>query len=455
MSSGVKIPEMDGPDIVKDSIFTNINVARAVLLVITLVIIIFGLIPFKFFCDDEDGNDEGQKDEDQKDQDENINNTNKGNSKCTGFSNTIYFSTAITLITVIVITLVGIYNVEIEDGKSPIGTRKSTVFEIIMRGFKYFFKNFFKGKIDLGLPTKVLGGIAAFFLVFIPVVSYFKITAVLKWVFLVGALALVYLLTKGTITNKFLTLIANVVFYIPCLFIDLFEYLHRQYKISTRVEWSILAFEIVVVAVYYLLPKVSTFFINKNSMLLQNKPLYTNQKHSIANKDSLTKVYAPFMYKTPSSEVHHKYNYAISLWSYINPQPPNTNSSYETFTPIFSYERKPEILYKGDTNELLIRMENKNNETINIFEMKDVPLQKWNHIVINYFGGTLDVFFNNKLVASEINVSPYMDNDEITIGSFNGVHGGICNVKYFKKPLSKYEIYSMYNSKKSQNPPIN
>ena len=58
MSSGVKIPEMDGPDIVKDSIFTNINVARAVLLVITLVIIIFGLIPFKIFCDDEDGKDE-------------------------------------------------------------------------------------------------------------------------------------------------------------------------------------------------------------------------------------------------------------------------------------------------------------------------------------------------------------------------------------------------------------
>ena len=48
-----------------------------------------------------------------------------------------------------------------------------------------------------------------------------------------------------------------------------------------------------------------------------------------------------------------------------------------------------------------------------------------------------------------------MDNDAITIGSFNGVHGGICNVKYFKKPLSKYEIDSMYNSKKSQNPPIN
>ena len=58
-------------------------------------------------------------------------------------------------------------------------------------------------------------------------------------------------------------------------------------------------------------------------------------------------------------------------------------------------------------------------------------LQKWNNIIINYTGGTMDVFLNGDLVSSTKNIIPYSTLDNLTIGEDNGIKGGICNVIYF------------------------
>ena len=110
----------------------------------------------------------------------------------------------------------------------------------------------------------------------------------------------------------------------------------------------------------------------------------------------------------------------------------------------------PEILYKGSTNELKIIMQKDvlNDKTSTVYETKDLPLQKWNHFIINYDSGTLDVFINNKLVISNKNISPKIDYESIHIGSDDGVHGGIKNVQYFNKALTKREIYFLYKSGK-------
>ena len=83
-----------------------------------------------------------------------------------------------------------------------------------------------------------------------------------------------------------------------------------------------------------------------------------------------------------------------------------------------------------------------------------MPLQKWNNIVINYNGGTLDVFLNGELVKSSIEVVPYMTLDTLTIGEKDGINGGICNVVYFNKPLTKANIYYLYNTVKHLTPPV-
>jgi hypothetical protein len=84
-----------------------------------------------------------------------------------------------------------------------------------------------------------------------------------------------------------------------------------------------------------------------------------------------------------------------------------------------------------------------------------MPLQKWNHFVIIYNGGTMDIFMNNELVASSIEISPYMSYDNLTVGTNKGVSGGICNVIYFNKVIKGSDVRFLYNSVKNSTPPIN
>ena len=80
-------------------------------------------------------------------------------------------------------------------------------------------------------------------------------------------------------------------------------------------------------------------------------------------------------------------------------------------------------------------------------------LQKWNNIIVNYNGGTLDIFLNGELVKSSIEVVPYYTFDSLTIGENNGIKGGICNVIYFRHPLTSQNIYYIYNTIKDKDIP--
>ena len=175
-----------------------------------------------------------------------------------------------------------------------------------------------------------------------------------------------------------------------------------------------------------------------------NKPIYLNTKKSIGFYENI---------HNKKDDTKFKYNYAVSCWIYINPQPPNTNSSYGQYTSLFNFSGKPNILYKGSTNTLLINMQQEGG-IIEIYKTNNFPLQKWNNIIINYSGGTLDVFINGVLVISKKNVVPYMAIDNITVGQEQGIEGSICNVRYFSKNLDFNDIIKLYHFTKNNNPPI-
>jgi hypothetical protein len=261
--------------------------------------------------------------------------------------------------------------------------------------------------------------------------------------------------------NNVVSLIINTILYIPCVFSDIVNLIVKEYNFAksenTQFVTSIIlmVLSIILFVLYFKLPSLEEKIALQGGTQLVNNPVNTNQLHTLAGYQELNKT------------DEFDYKYGISSWIFIDAMPPNTNPSYNNYTSILNYGNKPNILYNGTTNTLMIVMEQKGLKTDKpkthelddngnriIYKKENFLLQKWNNIIINYIGGTLDIFLNNELVKSEIEVVPYMSLDNLTIGTDNGINGGICNVVYFKEPLTAPNIYYLYNLVKDKTPPV-
>ena len=232
---------------------------------------------------------------------------------------------------------------------------------------------------------------------------------------------------------------------------------------------------------------VTQYYYTQGGKQLINQPLPINELTNVAT------------YQQLNDTDKFNYQYAMSFWVYIDALPPNTNSSYLKLTPILSYGENPCVKYEANTNTLTITVKQDIDANVNtdiktsepnkdltpeeietwntlqkksndikttpiaseldkdghriIYKNTDWLLQKWNNIILNYNGGTLDVFINGELLKSAIEVVPYMKYDMLVVGADNGVTGNIANLMYFKKPLDVMSIYFLYNSFKDKIPP--
>lgn len=264
--------------------------------------------------------------------------------------------------------------------------------------------------------------------------------------------------------NGFFSLIINLLLYIPCLFSELFE---AGVTIFTGQNYSNLATSLLLIVIavllmvaYFELPSLESRISLQGGQQIINKPVNLNVISPLSTYEDL------------NGNTDVKYEYGISAWFFIDAMPPNTNESYSKYTSIFNYGNKPNVSYNSSENKLKVTMEQITrtitpNEGANskkdytdttiqevIYEKEGILLQKWNNIIINYSGGTLDVFLNNQLMKSVNGIVPYMKLDSLTCGSENGLMGGICNVVYFKEPITTTQMYYLYNMVKDKTPPI-
>ena len=272
--------------------------------------------------------------------------------------------------------------------------------------------------------------------------------------------------------NAFFDMILNSIFYIPCLFSNTVDSTLNfgnkifgsqtpgtqgpNYFTKEKSSFIMLLTVIVLILLYIFGPILYEKIILQGGNLLVNKPVNTNNEYSLGTYEQL------------NGSDNFDYQYAISSWIFINSDAPNTNDSYNKYTTLLNFGGKPNILYNGSTNSLMVTMQQKdlnkntNNKLLEFDEegnrilyiKHNVLLQKWNNIIINYNGGILDIFINGELVKSDIGVVPYYTLDSLIIGKNGGLNGGICNLVYFKKPLTALNIYFLYNMIKNKTPPI-
>ena len=286
------------------------------------------------------------------------------------------------------------------------------------------------------------GSIILFFIVIFKILEFNKnvtsILVILCNIFiLIGLLSFIFkfLEKKDIKFPHWMNVIFQLIFFIPCLLVAFVDNLKKEWKITQSSTWILLAIEIVFILLRFLIPFIVNLVVTHDGKHLLKDKVYLNAQHTIGNYKDLQK----------NKKDRYSYHYAISSWIYINPQPESASLAYSKNTSLLNYGGKPNIMYNGTTKTLIIKAQKSRNEIIELYKTKNFPYQRWNHLVINYDRGTLDVFINNELVASEKNIVPYMTYDLLTIGNDPGINGGVTNVVYYDKVLTRNKIHDLYN----------
>lgn len=259
--------------------------------------------------------------------------------------------------------------------------------------------------------------------------------------------------------NGFFNLLFTILLYIPCLLSGGFDWTAKllvgEYNAANTSSIIMLIVAICLFVLYFFTPSVFNLFSSQGGQQLVNKPVYTDSQYSLGS------------YQDLNGSDNFDYQYAISCWIFLDAAGPNMNPNYNKYTSLLNFGNKPNILYNGKTHSFMITMQQKDLQDLTknkmtdfdsegnriIYINKNLLLQKWNNLIINYNGGTFDIFLNGELVKSSIEVVPYYTFENLTIGEKDGIKGGICNVVYFRHALTSKNIYYIYNTVKNRTPP--
>ena len=245
---------------------------------------------------------------------------------------------------------------------------------------------------------------------------------------------------KGTGPRK--SFIKALLAYIPCFFVTIVDYIKHEFNLTTSKIWILLLVEILIIGLRVLLPIIYAEF-NKLTMpkgnILIKDPVYLNNLNSLGMFLSAQ--------QAKDGNFHERqifnYNYALSFWLWINPQPASTSPAYTRSTSIIDFADILKINFNRNKIEIYAATSKKSvtpEQLIRVYEWKNIQYQRWNNFVVNYSGGTLDIFINNVLVSSTPSITPITQFEKATAGSVNGIYGGIKNIVYYEQTLTRRQI---------------
>ena len=327
---------------------------------------------------------------------------------------------------------------------------------------KESMSNFYYTGLIIGTILAVFGTVLYFYLT-VADSTYSIFNYVLSGIITVGffvALAIVFYFYSNYLktTQGWTGFFVHLIFYIPCLIIDFYNYIKREFELTTNVVYYLFMTEIILILLYKYVPILISKVSLKQSIPLLEDTAFLDIENPIATSYDLR-----FKQQTdhPNSPIVYRNNYSLSMWIMVNNHSENT-IAYAKETPIFNYGNGvPKITYKKKT-EFDVK------DTLRIYFTNvgvdkgytvEIDTQKWNQFVFNYHSGSADLFVNGvleKTFSFDSKMLPkYSPDDLIVVGSTDGIDGAICNVEYYIGNQTRSQIANSYNLLVKKNPPTN
>ena len=109
-------------------------------------------------------------------------------------------------------------------------------------------------------------------------------------------LGIIYLFMRKTINKiknapgrKFSTLIIKFIMYLPCLLVDVVEYIKYEFNLTTKPVWILLGVEGTLISLYYIIPYLFDKVVTSDGLNLLNKPIYLSNETTLGNFKQLHK----------------------------------------------------------------------------------------------------------------------------------------------------------------------
>ena len=178
-------------------------------------------------------------------------------------------------------------------------------------------------------------------------------------------------------------------------------------------------------------------------------------RHFVNNSSALTNTTLVGKMEMPQKNRQ----YAFSMWISVNATSQMFDGETHTIFQYSSEENKPTgkpgVYYKNNNEYLFVVTDVSGAASFSTA----MPVQKWNHVVLNYFSNRCDLFLNGKLATTITldagSVPSYNDADNMIVGEDNeAIVGAICNINAYQKPMTPEQIAFAYNMYHLRNPPV-
>jgi hypothetical protein len=250
----------------------------------------------------------------------------------------------------------------------------------------------------------------------------------------------------------------HLIFYIPCLILDFFQYIKKELELTTNVVYYLFITEVILIFLYNYIPTIISKISLKHGFPLLEGTAFLDIEKPIASSYDLKLTKKDDEMNSP---VVYRRNYSISMWIMINNHSEN-KLPYARETPIFNYGNGvPKITYvkKAEHNKKDILKVYFTNVGTDISYDVEINTQKWNQFIFNYTSDSVDLFVNgilDKTFRFNSYTRPiYSADDLVMVGSNNGVDGAICNIQYYIGNQTRAQIANSYNLLMKNNPPVN